>query len=143
MSFDRVRYVLCASIPVLPFLLSSAGCGTSVGKEGPRETRMVSSPTAGGGCCGSQGPRSQPASCCRGMGSDTSAELAKLSPEDRALAERQKTCPVTDAPLGSMGVPVKVTVKGRTVLLCCEGCQEKLNKNADEYLAKLDSAENK
>ncbi len=77
------------------------------------------------------------------MDSDVIAELAKLSPEDRAVAEKQKVCPVTDAPLGSMGVPIKVTIKGRTVLLCCGGCQEKLNRYVDEYLAKLDRAEAK
>ena len=69
--------------------------------------------------------------------------MAKLPPEDRALAEKQKVCPVTDAPLGSMGIPIKVTVKGRTVFLCCGGCQGKLNKNADKYLAKLDRTETK
>ena len=42
-----------------------------------------------------------------------------------------------------MGVPYKVTLKGRTVFLCCVGCEEKLKKNADKYLAKLDHAEAK
>ena len=36
------------------------------------------------------------------------AELAKLSPDDRALAKKQKLCPVTEMPLGSMGTPIKV-----------------------------------
>jgi hypothetical protein len=52
------------------------------------------------------------------------AVAAKLPPEDRAIAEKQKVCPVTDAPLRSMGVPDKVTLKGKTVFLCCEGCEE-------------------
>jgi len=51
--------------------------------------------------------------------------LAKLSPEDRALAEKQKTCPVSGEPLGSMGVPYKLTVQGRDVLLCCPGCEDR------------------
>lgn len=63
--------------------------------------------------------------------------LAELSPEDRALAEKQETCPVTGEKLGSMGKPVKVTVKGQTVFLCCEGCEEDLQKEPDKYLAKL------
>jgi hypothetical protein len=63
--------------------------------------------------------------------------LAKLSPEDRALAEKQKTCPVSDEPLGSMGVPVKVNVKGQDVFLCCESCEGMIKENTDEYLAKL------
>ena len=35
-------------------------------------------------------------------------------PEDRALAERQKLCPVTNKPLGSMGTPARVVVAGRS-----------------------------
>ena len=65
-------------------------------------------------------------------------EFAKLSAEDRAAAEKQKVCPVSDEPLGSMGVPLKVEVKGRTVFLCCEGCEESLKNDPDKYLAKLD-----
>jgi Cu(I)/Ag(I) efflux system membrane fusion protein len=63
--------------------------------------------------------------------------LYELSPEDQRLAERQKVCPVADMPLGSMGIPVKVLVEGRTVFLCCEGCRERLLAEPDKYLAKL------
>jgi len=73
---------------------------------------------------------------------DEQAEaLAKLSEEDRALAEKQKICPVSGQPLGSMGVPVKVTVKDRDVFLCCEGCRGSIVEDPDKYLAKLDSPE--
>ena len=57
---------------------------------------------------------------------------------DEELIEKQKTCPVTDQPLGSMGKPVKVVVKERTVFLCCAGCTKKLLANPDKYLKKLD-----
>lgn len=57
---------------------------------------------------------------------------------DKELIEKQKTCPVTDQPLGSMGKPVKVVVKGRTVFLCCAGCKKKLLADPDKYLKKLD-----
>ena len=63
--------------------------------------------------------------------------LAQLSPEDCALAEKQKTCPVSGEPLGKMGKPHKVTVNGQGVLLCCPGCEAKFKKNPEEYLAKL------
>ena len=63
--------------------------------------------------------------------------LAKLSAADRTLADRQKVCPVTDMPLGSMGTPVKVSVKGRPVFVCCEGCRERLLAEPAKYLAKL------
>ena len=63
--------------------------------------------------------------------------MAKLAPEDRALAEKQKICPVTGEMLGSQGKPIKVTVKGQIVFLCCPGCEEPLKKDPDKYLEKL------
>lgn len=63
--------------------------------------------------------------------------FAKLSTEDRALAEKQKICPVSGEPLGTMGTPQKIEVKNQSVFICCEGCEEKLLANPDEYLAKL------
>ena len=63
--------------------------------------------------------------------------LAKLSSEDRALAEAQKTCPVTGELLGSMGVPIKVTAHGRDAFVCCEGCVDELKKNFAKYEDKL------
>lgn len=69
--------------------------------------------------------------------SQAQATLAKLPPELQQLAEKQKICPVSGEPLGSMGVPYKVTVKGRDVLLCCQGCEGEIEENPDQYLAKL------
>lgn len=63
--------------------------------------------------------------------------LSELSPADRELAEKQKVCPVSDQPLGSMGKPIKVTVKGQDVLLCCSGCESQIKENPEKYLAKL------
>ena len=63
--------------------------------------------------------------------------LAALSPEERALAAKQKVCPVSGEPLGSMGTPLKITVKGQDVLLCCSGCESKIKEDPDKYLAKL------
>lgn len=67
------------------------------------------------------------------------AELAKLSPEDRASAEKQHYCPVSDKMLGTMGAPQKVDVNGRLVWICCSGCKDELLKNPEEHLAKLKS----
>jgi hypothetical protein len=66
--------------------------------------------------------------------------LAKLSEADHARALAQKFCPVTDEALGSMGTPIKVTVEGRDVFLCCEGCVDALKADPAKYLAKLDAA---
>lgn len=71
------------------------------------------------------------------------ADLPKLSPDDRKLADKQGVCPVSGEKLGSMGEPYKVVVKGRTVFLCCEGCKDDLLANPDKYLAKLTAADAK
>lgn len=63
--------------------------------------------------------------------------LAQLSEADRAMAEKQKVCPVSGEPLGSMGKPYKVTVKGQDVFLCCPGCESEIKAEPDKYLAKL------
>jgi len=65
------------------------------------------------------------------------ANLAKLSPEDRKIAEQQKLCPVSDEPLGGeMGVPVKVTLDGQTVFLCCKGCERRAKMDEKGTAAK-------
>lgn len=64
-------------------------------------------------------------------------ELAKLSLEDAASAEKQHICPVSGDMLGAMGAPIKVDVDGQQVWICCEGCREPLLENPSEYLAKL------
>ena len=63
--------------------------------------------------------------------------LASLSPADRALAQKQRICPVTDEPLGAMGAPMKVSVQGRDVFVCCAGCKDPLTNDPATYLAKL------
>ena len=66
--------------------------------------------------------------------------LATLSPEDRALAESQRICPVTKALLGSMGTPPKIEVNGRTVFLCCIGCEAEVRATPDYYFRVLEQA---
>ncbi len=63
--------------------------------------------------------------------------LAGLSEEDRASAMKQHFCPVSGDMLGEMGEPIKVTVKGQEVWLCCEGCKKDIEADPDKYLAKL------
>ncbi len=65
------------------------------------------------------------------------AQLAKLSPEDAASAEKQHICPVSGEMLGLMGPPIKVDVQGTQVWICCEDCREQLLENPDEFLAKM------
>jgi hypothetical protein len=63
------------------------------------------------------------------------ANLAKLSPEDRALADKQKYCvEQKDELLGSMGVPIKLTIKGEAVFVCCKSCEKHALKDPDKTL---------
>lgn len=64
---------------------------------------------------------------------------APAAPGGAAATDRlyggQKTCPVTGEELGAMGKPVAVTVKGRTVYVCCRGCADKAQADPDKTLA--------
>lgn len=62
--------------------------------------------------------------------------MAELSDEDRKEAEAQKFCAIMKTSLlGSMGVPLKLDVKGQPVFVCCAGCKSKALKNPDDTLA--------
>jgi hypothetical protein len=66
------------------------------------------------------------------------ANMAKLSPEDRRIAETQVFCAIDqDSALGSMGPIYKVLVKGQPVFLCCKGCEAEAKAKPDETLAAL------
>ncbi len=65
------------------------------------------------------------------------ANFAKLSDADRALAEKQKICPVSGETLGEMGAPIKIHVKDQDVFLCCKACEKSVKEDPDKYLAKL------
>ena len=67
----------------------------------------------------------------------SSTSTLVLSAADRALVEKQKTCPVTGFALDSMGGPIAVDVEGWRVFICCKGCESKLKQDAQKYLAKL------
>jgi uncharacterized protein (TIGR03000 family) len=64
--------------------------------------------------------------------------LAKLGPDDRKATQAQRFCAVQEGVrLGSMGVPVKVMVKGQAVYLCCTGCEDKAKADPDRTLEKV------
>jgi Cu(I)/Ag(I) efflux system membrane fusion protein len=76
------------------------------------------------------------------LSDDEIAEIKKLPAEDQPLALAQQTCLVGEEDgkpnhLGSMGMPVKKVVMGKTVFLCCPGCIKDLEKDPAKYLAKL------
>ncbi|HEV3119661.1 MAG TPA: efflux RND transporter periplasmic adaptor subunit [Gemmataceae bacterium] len=63
--------------------------------------------------------------------------LSALSAADRVLALKQGFCPVTKKPLGSMGTPTTIVIDGKTIFLCCAGCESALRKNPGKYLSHL------
>ena len=63
------------------------------------------------------------------------ANFAKMSDEDRPLAEAQKFCAVEpENKLGSMGMPLKVMLKDQAVFVCCKRCIKMAQADPDKTL---------
>jgi hypothetical protein len=83
-------------------------------------------------------PQTAPPKAAGGKDAKINAVLAKLPPEDRELAVKQKFCAVLDTSrLGSMGPPVKVMVEGEPVFVCCEGCRDSALEDPAVTIAKV------
>ena len=69
----------------------------------------------------------------------TLQEVATVPANKQQLAvaaiARQKICPVSGKPLGSMGQPVAVDVNGQTVYACCGGCVNAIKSNPAKFAA--------
>lgn len=68
------------------------------------------------------------------------ANLNQLADGDRELARQQQICPITGMHLGSMGPPYKLTLAGRTLFLCCRGCEGKAKADPEAAFRKLPAA---
>ena len=64
--------------------------------------------------------------------------IEKMPEEDRAAAKAQGMCPVTGAALGSMGVPVRISLRGQAVFVCCKSCVGKALRSPEAVLKKLE-----
>ena len=85
--------------------------------------------------------------CCAGCVNAVESNPAKYAtgrPEitvtsttqaDAAGIAAQKVCPIIDEPLGSMGTPIKVSVGGKPIYLCCKGCIKRVKAEPAKYLA--------
>ncbi len=66
-------------------------------------------------------------------------EVATVPASEEQLAAaaiaRQKICPVSGKPLGSMGDPVAVDVNGQKLFVCCAGCVNAVNSEPAKYAA--------
>ncbi len=121
---NRAHYTLLGCVG---FILFALGCG------GTNPTPSTSQPTA------THEDHSGHDHASEDHGGEAAIEkaLASLSAEDRAAAEKQQTCPVSGEPLGSMAAPIKLTVEGRDVFVCCDGCTDALMAEPGKFLAKL------
>jgi len=115
----RPGWLLAAFVAAGPLVL--AGCSnTNTGGSAPADATKATT-------------KAPPADAHDG---EVKAERDKLSPEDRALVDAQEWCAInTTERLGSMGPPLKVTVKDQPVFLCCKGCQKKALADPDKTLA--------
>jgi hypothetical protein len=101
-------------------LLALAGCGGSGVPNGPAPAPAAKAPSLT-------------------EAEIQAAEFAKMEPAERAVAEAQGYCVVSDEPLGSMGVPYKVSLEGdKSVYVCCKGCEEMVKEKPTEMLAKAE-----
>src|SRR5262249_25618835 len=84
-------------------------------------------------------PPAAPARMTSSEATKIQAMMAKLSPEDRKLAEAQVFCAIDqESRLGSTGPIFKEMIKGRPVFLCCRGCVSEARSNPDDALRMLD-----
>jgi len=74
-----------------------------------------------------------------GESAEIAKVLASLTDEDRESVLAQKNCLVGGEPLGSMGAPEKVDVKGTNIWICCEGCRDTLLGEPEKFIAKLET----
>jgi hypothetical protein len=122
-----------ASLLFAAALLAAAGCTDPKATPGPNQTSTSTVATAK-----TSDATLTPATTEKSEEDTIRENLAKLSPEDRAIAEKQKYCvEESDERLGgAMGVPIKLIIKGETVFICCGGCKKNALKDPDKTLAK-------
>lgn len=96
-----------------------------------------------GGSGGKTGPSAVRPTTPDDMAEKVSAALKKLSPEDKKLALAQRFCPVRNDQLGSMGVPVKLTLDGKSVFICCKGCVADAQADPAKTLARVEEFKKK
>lgn len=66
--------------------------------------------------------------------------FARLSPEDRKLAEEQRYCPIMGTRLGTdsdRGEARKIILKGEPLFICCHDCEEQAMLQPARTLARV------
>jgi hypothetical protein len=123
------KFTRWSAVLALAFPVAVAGCRTG-SSDSPRA--QAQSPATGAQ------PTRAPAKEAE-VDPELKANLAKLDPADRKLAEAQRYCAVEEENrLGAMGVPVKLLVKDRPVFICCKSCRKQALAEPDKTLARVD-----
>ena len=63
--------------------------------------------------------------------------LADATTLDQSAIDRQGVCPLTGTSLGEHGTPIKVSLNGRSLFVCCRGCIDKVLQQPDAYFQKV------
>lgn len=63
-------------------------------------------------------------------------EVSEATRADQEAIRAQGVCPVLGERLGAHGDPLKVTVDGRSLFVCCRGCVGKVQRDPGTYFAK-------
>jgi len=121
-----------------PVFLCCKGCVKEAREHAARTLARVAELKAGAqGGSSTPAPKASAAQADQGpQDPQVEANLARLGPEDRRLAEAQKFCAVRqNTVLGKMGVPFKVMIQSQAVFLCCDGCADDARTHPDQTLA--------
>jgi membrane fusion protein, copper/silver efflux system len=112
--------------------LNPAAASTYFGASGSAQSGAPQSNAA----YGVNQPAGKPARYAAPAG-EALAQIGQLPEADRKLALAQRVCPITGLVLGSMGVPVKIVLKGQPVFLCCPGCEAAARENPEKTLKRV------
>lgn len=116
-------------------LTAAAGSATAAENQ-----RIAQAAPAAGGPSRANSPSAEGLTAeQKALAAKIDAALAKLSEEDRPLAEAQGFCAVAvKNPLGVMGPPIKIMVGDQPVFLCCAGCRRKALADPNKTLATVE-----
>jgi YHS domain-containing protein len=71
-----------------------------------------------------------------------SVSVETATAADEAAIRAQSVCPVSGQRLGGMGTPLRVTINGQTLYVCCKGCVARVEKDPAKYFAKVAQSQN-
>ena len=112
---------------------SAAGTDAKVPVATGAETRQADAPSLEGPKTDESDETGKPVT----LTNEEIARIKKLPEDEQAAAMAQAVCPVSGHHLGFMGIPAKTTALGRTIYLCCSGCEEDVKADPEAVIAKL------